>query len=56
MHNCQCGEGLISDCGDDEKNMEIEYYGDCKELAPCPDAVLIDFPRRMREWLSQVMK
>lgn len=35
--------------------MKIECYGDYKERAPCPDKVLIDFPRRMREWLSEVM-
>lgn len=36
--------------------MEIEYYGNCEELSVCADEVLIDFPRRMREWLSRVMK
>ena len=36
--------------------MKIDYYGECQELAECTEDVLSDFPRRMREWLYEVMR
>lgn len=35
--------------------MRINYYGECQEIGKCEPDVLTDFPRRMREWLYQVM-
>lgn len=35
--------------------MRINYYGECQEIGPCEKDILDDFPRRMREWLYQVM-
>lgn len=33
----------------------VEYYGPCKEILPCLEKEMKTFPRRMREWFSQVM-
>ena len=34
----------------------MEYYGACRQVAECSEDDLADFPRRMREWLFNVMK
>jgi hypothetical protein len=34
----------------------LDYYGPCKELKPCKDEEMEDFPHRMREWLFYVME
>eukprot|EP00095_Tigriopus_kingsejongensis_P003772 maker-scaffold1165_size57908-snap-gene-0.11 protein:Tk03772 transcript:maker-scaffold1165_size57908-snap-gene-0.11-mRNA-1 annotation:"Sparc" len=54
---CLCEEGSPS-CQDPEKmaNTHIEYYGECRMIPDCSKEELIDFPRRMREWLFNVMK
>ncbi|XP_067133435.1 SPARC-like [Centruroides vittatus] len=38
------------------KHVHINYYGGCKEITPCRKEELEDFPRRMREWLFNVMQ
>lgn len=35
--------------------MHINYYGECKEIEECQASVLEDFPRRMREWLDNII-
>jgi len=37
-------------------HIHIDYYGECKELQKCSEEEMLDFPRRMREWLFHVMK
>lgn len=34
----------------------LEYYGACKEITPCPEGEMKQFPFRMREWLFIVME
>ncbi|XP_074602114.1 secreted protein, acidic, cysteine-rich [Brevipalpus obovatus] len=53
---CQCDYGLSKECTKDEKHMHINYYGGCKQLNDCDKDTLADFPRRMREWLYNIMK
>ena len=36
--------------------MHVEYFGECRENPRCTEDDLSDFPRRMREWLFNVMK
>ena len=38
------------------RHAHIEYYGECRQIADCSEDDLIDFPRRMREWMFNVMK
>lgn len=37
-------------------HIHIEYYGQCKQIPRCTEEEMLDFPRRMREWLFHVMK
>jgi hypothetical protein len=37
-------------------HIHIDYYGQCKEIPRCNEEEMLDFPRRMREWLFHVMK
>ena len=35
--------------------MHIDYYGECTDKLKCEESVLVDFPRRMREWLYNIL-
>ncbi|XP_042871170.1 SPARC-like [Penaeus japonicus] len=37
-------------------HVHIDYYGDCQELPECETSELEDFPRRMNEWLFNIMR
>ena len=55
---CFCESGIFGQCRDPEKysHVHIEYYGECGDLKECEENELEDFPRRMREWLFNVME
>ncbi|XP_067127350.1 SPARC isoform X2 [Centruroides vittatus] len=38
------------------KHVHVDYYGSCKEIPECSKEELEDFPRRMREWLFNIMQ
>ncbi|CAD7090431.1 unnamed protein product [Hermetia illucens] len=38
------------------KHIHIDYYGECKQLPECTEDEMNDFPRRMRDWLFNVMR
>jgi len=38
------------------RHVHIEYYGECRQIKICSEDELMDFPRRMREWMFNVMK
>jgi len=38
------------------KHAHVDYYGACREIEPCTSEEMEDFPRRMRDWLLNVMK
>lgn len=40
----------------DNAHLHIDYYGACHELRVCEGEDLKDFPRRMRDWLFNVMR
>ncbi|KOB75876.1 Sparc [Operophtera brumata] len=37
-------------------HVQIEYYGTCREMPECSDDEMADFPRRMRDWLFNIMR
>lgn len=38
------------------QHVHVEYFGECKAIPECDEGDLEDFPRRMREWLFNVME
>ncbi|KAL1122106.1 hypothetical protein AAG570_003512, partial [Ranatra chinensis] len=53
---CWCESG-DERCIDNELiHMHIEYYGDCRNVEDCTEDQMADFPRRMRDWLFNVMR
>ncbi|KAJ8670757.1 hypothetical protein QAD02_002016 [Eretmocerus hayati] len=42
--------------GPDYQHVHIEYYGECKQMPACKEEDRIDFPRRMRDWLFNIMR
>lgn len=55
-HRCLCLEdSTVEDCNEEHKHLHIEYYGECQLLPECKKEVLEDFPRRLREWLYNIM-
>jgi len=58
IHRMRCNcEDKSENCTNPEfSHLHIEYYGVCKQLKECSDSEMADFPRRMREWLYQIMQ
>ncbi|XP_046611571.1 SPARC [Neodiprion virginianus] len=42
--------------GPEQKHVHVEYYGECREMPECTEGQMADFPRRMRDWLFNVMR
>ncbi|XP_012283372.1 SPARC [Orussus abietinus] len=42
--------------GEDYRHVHIEYYGSCKQMPACKEEDMLDFPRRMRDWLFNIMR
>ncbi|XP_014252757.1 SPARC [Cimex lectularius] len=38
------------------KHMHIDYFGECREMEECTAGQMADFPRRMRDWLFNIMR
>ncbi|XP_025422034.1 SPARC [Sipha flava] len=53
---CNCEENTEKCKNPEFAHLHVEYYGVCKQLAKCSDSEMADFPRRMREWLFQIMQ
>lgn len=55
---CWCRSAHENCVVDREKqsHMHIDYYGDCHEPKECKQEEMVDFPRRMRDWLFNVMR
>uniref|UniRef100_A0A2M4AF79 Putative matricellular protein osteonectin/sparc/bm-40 n=3 Tax=Anopheles triannulatus TaxID=58253 RepID=A0A2M4AF79_9DIPT len=41
--------------GERVRHVHIDYYGYCRQMVECSESDLADFPRRMRDWLFNVM-
>lgn len=53
---CWCNHGLEGCKGDQYKHVHIEYYGLCRDMPVCTTDEMADFPRRMRDWLFNIMR
>ncbi|KAK3915916.1 SPARC protein [Frankliniella fusca] len=53
---CMCDHGSEMCKGEKYKHVHIEYYGVCREMRECSQEEMSDFPRRMRDWLFNVMR
>lgn len=56
QQRCWCDKGDPRCKGDVYKHVHIEYYGECREMPECSEDEMADFPRRMRDWLFNVMR
>jgi len=53
---CLCDENSVECTNHLNKHLHIEYYGECREMPACAEQEMADFPRRMRDWLFNVMR
>nr|XP_053641995.1 SPARC-like [Cherax quadricarinatus] len=53
---CLCKEEDESCLKPEYSHVHIDYYGECQELPKCEESELEDFPRRMSEWLFNIMR
>lgn len=53
---CMCNTGDSRCRGEEVKHVHIDYYGQCRNMPDCSENDLMDFPRRMRDWLFNVMR
>lgn len=53
---CLCEEPSEQCLKKKYKHAHVDYYGSCRDIEPCTTEELEDFPRRMRDWLFNVMK
>ena len=56
QQRCWCSTGDERCRGEDYKHVHIEYYGKCREMQECAKEEMEDFPRRMRDWLFNIMR
>ncbi|KRT80570.1 hypothetical protein AMK59_7611, partial [Oryctes borbonicus] len=56
QHRCWCDVGDDRCKGDRYKHVHIEYYGECRDMPDCTKDEMSDFPRRMRDWLFNIMR
>ncbi|GBL56036.1 Secreted protein acidic and rich in cysteine, partial [Araneus ventricosus] len=53
---CFCSEDTEECKTKKYKHVHVDYYGECRDIPKCSDEEMEDFPRRMREWLFNIMK
>lgn len=53
---CFCDSNDARCRGSDYKHVHIEYYGECRQMPMCKEEDMLDFPRRMRDWLFNIMR
>ncbi|CAH2981568.1 unnamed protein product [Chilo suppressalis] len=53
---CLCLDGSELCRGAKYHHLQIEYYGTCREMPECTESEMSDFPRRMRDWLFNIMR
>ncbi|GBP47430.1 SPARC [Eumeta japonica] len=53
---CLCLDGSDLCRGPQYHHVQIEYYGSCREMPECVESEMSDFPRRMRDWLFNIMR
>ncbi|OAD55191.1 hypothetical protein WN48_05210 [Eufriesea mexicana] len=53
---CFCDTGDDRCRGPNYQHVHIEYYGECRQMPECREEDMADFPRRMRDWLFNIMR
>lgn len=53
---CLCSESSEECTKSKYSHIHVDYYGACREISECTEDEMNDFPRRMREWLFNVMQ
>ncbi|XP_075976157.1 secreted protein, acidic, cysteine-rich isoform X2 [Anticarsia gemmatalis] len=56
QQRCLCLDGSELCRGAQYHHVQIEYYGTCREMPECTESEMSDFPRRMRDWLFNIMR
>ncbi|XP_026727081.1 SPARC [Trichoplusia ni] len=56
QQRCLCLDGSELCRGPQYHHVQIEYYGMCREMPECNENEMLDFPRRMRDWLFNIMR
>jgi len=56
QQRCWCDTGDKRCKGEEFKHVHIEYYGICRDMPECSKEEMADFPRRMRDWLFNIMR
>ncbi|KAG5893831.1 hypothetical protein JTB14_018333 [Gonioctena quinquepunctata] len=56
QQRCLCDKGDPQCKGTQYKHVHIEYYGECRHMPECTKEEMADFPRRMRDWLFNIMR
>ncbi|KAJ8950478.1 hypothetical protein NQ314_007865, partial [Rhamnusium bicolor] len=56
QQRCLCDKGDSQCKGEQYKHVHIEYYGECRNMRECTEEEMSDFPRRMRDWLFNIMR
>nr|CAH7739719.1 unnamed protein product [Callosobruchus chinensis] len=56
QQRCLCDKGDDQCKGSQYKHVHIEYYGECRDMPECSKEEMADFPRRMRDWLFNIMR
>jgi len=55
-HRCLCMTGQEGCKGSQYSHVQVDYYGQCREMPECAVDEMADFPRRMRDWLFNIMR
>ncbi|XP_039750877.1 SPARC [Pararge aegeria] len=53
---CLCLDNSELCQGPEYSHVQIDYYGACREMPECNENEMADFPRRMRDWLFNIMR
>ncbi|XP_011068654.1 PREDICTED: SPARC [Acromyrmex echinatior] len=53
---CFCDTDDARCRGPDYQHVHIVYYGECRQMPMCKEEDMADFPRRMRDWLFNIMR
>ncbi|XP_043520484.1 SPARC [Frieseomelitta varia] len=53
---CFCNSGDARCRSHRYQHVHVVYYGECREMPECKEEDMADFPRRMRDWLFNIMR
>lgn len=56
QQRCLCDTKAPGCLNPDNSHLHIDYYGECHAQMECGEEEMKDFPRRMRDWLFNVMR